>query len=152
MKFLIAIFIATASLAFAQEVAPDSPKAKEVQALVVKAADLISSKGAGAFTQLRSGEFRQGDFYIFVSGMDGVNVFNGASPQSEGKDFSDLKDANGKMIVKEQIAIVDRKGQGWLTYMWPKPGEQEPRQKWTYIKSVLVAGKPSYVGAGFYPE
>jgi methyl-accepting chemotaxis protein len=71
MKFLLAIFLATASLAFGQEAPPDSSKAKEIQALVTKAADLISSKGTGAFTQLRSGEFRQGDFYIFVSGMDG---------------------------------------------------------------------------------
>jgi signal transduction histidine kinase len=152
MKLLIAVLLASASLAFAQETPPDSPKAKEVQTLVNKAADLINSRGTGAFTELRSDEFRKGDFYVFVSDMNGINLFNGGFPEREGTDNNTLKDANGKMIVKEQIALIDKKGQGWMSYMWPKPGEQQPMQKWSYIKSVLVAGKPSYVGAGFYPE
>jgi len=47
MKILICVLLASASLAFAQETPPDSPKAKEVQTLVNKAADLINSKGKG---------------------------------------------------------------------------------------------------------
>jgi hypothetical protein len=36
--------------------------------------------------------------------------------------------------------------------MFPKPGQSQPLQKWSYVKAVTIDGTPAYVGAGFYPE
>lgn len=139
--------------AFAQQSAPDSPKAKELQAMVDKAASLVDSKGKAAFTELGKpdSEWRHGDTYVFVGKMDGVQLFSGAFPNLNGKDLSDMKDTNGKLLIQEFKKTVQSGGSGWVDYMWPKPGQTQPSQKWSYVKAVKVDGEPGYIGAGFYP-
>jgi hypothetical protein len=36
--------------------------------------------------------------------------------------------------------------------MFPKPGQTEPSQKWTYVRKVTMDGVPGLVASGFYPE
>jgi len=57
------------SPAFAQQSPPDSPKAKELQAMVDKAATLVDSKGKAAFSELGKpdSEWRHGDTYFWAN-------------------------------------------------------------------------------------
>jgi cytochrome c len=148
-----ALSLLTRSPAFAQQSSPDSPKAKEIEALVDKAAPLIDSKGKSVFSELGKpdSEWRRGDTYLFISTMDGTQIFSGGFPNLNGKNLSDLKDSNGKLLIREFIKTVQSKGSGWVDYMWPKPGQSQPSQKWSYVKAVKIDGEPGYVGAGFYP-
>ncbi|MGB7833914.1 MAG: cache domain-containing protein, partial [Xanthobacteraceae bacterium] len=50
------------------------------------------------------------------------------------------------------IEVAETKGTGWVDYMFPKPGQTDPSQKWTYVKKVTVDGVPGLVASGFYPE
>jgi cytochrome c len=50
------------------------------------------------------------------------------------------------------VKMVQSKGAGWVNYMFPKPGQTESSQKWSYVKAVNIDGTPGLVGAGFYPE
>ncbi len=50
------------------------------------------------------------------------------------------------------LNVVQTKGSGWVDYMFPKPGETKPSQKWSYVTKVVVDGTPGVLGAGFYPE
>ncbi len=43
-------------------------------------------------------------------------------------------------------------GEGWVNYMFPKPGQTQASQKWGYVKTVNIDGAPGLVGAGFYPD
>ena len=73
------------------------------------------------------------------------------APELEGKDLIDLKDANGKAIVREFIETVKTKGHGWVEYMWPKPGEKKPSKKISYVKRAKMPdGVSVIVGAGIY--
>jgi len=153
-------FLLTASLvitfpAFAQESPPQSDKAKEIVALVEKAASLIDAKGKAAFPEFKKkgSEWRIGDTYLFANDMKSIQLLNAAFPEREGTDQSATKDANGKLITAELIkAAQSSAGGGWVNYMWPKPGQTQPSQKWSYVKAVRVDGTPALVGAGFYPE
>ena len=151
--FAAGLLLAGSAPAFAQQPSPNSPKAKEIEALVNKAAQLIDSKGKAAFPELEKpdSEWRQGDTYVFVDDMKGTQIFSGGFPNLNGKDLSTLKDANGKLQVQEFIKTVQSEGSGWVDYMWPKPGQSQPSQKWSYIKAVTIDGTPGLVGAGFYP-
>jgi hypothetical protein len=40
----------------------------------------------------------------------------------------------------------------WVAYMFPKPGQSQPSQKWSYVKAITMDGTPGLIGAGFYPE
>ena len=43
------------------------------------------------------------------------------------------------------------KGQGWVEYMWPKPGEKKPSKKISYVKRAkMPTGETVVVGAGVY--
>jgi hypothetical protein len=64
--------------------------------------------------------------------------------------FSGRKDSNGKLFVAEFVKVVQSKGSGWVDYMFPKPGQSQPSQKWSYVKAVNTDGTPALVGAGFY--
>jgi cytochrome c len=151
-----ALLLAASSPAFAQQSPPDSDKAKQIMALVEKAAALIDSKGKSVFPEFRrvGSEWLSGDIYLFASEVKGAkvtSVFNGAIPQQEGTDVSGLKDSNGKLIVAEMLKVTQSKGAGWVDYMFPKPGQSQSSQKWSYVKAVTIDGTPGLVGAGFYP-
>jgi methyl-accepting chemotaxis protein len=142
------------SPAYSQRSPPDSDKAKQIVALVEKAAALIDSKGQSLFPEFRKtdSEWRSGDTYLFVIDMKGMQLLNAAFSKLEGTDVRRLKDSNGKLLGAELMKTAQSKGSGWVDYMWPKPGQDQPSQKWSYVKAVKIDGNPGLVGAGFYPE
>ena len=116
------------------------------------AAELIRKEGKQAFQTLRdkAGPFRYQDVYVFVHDQNGTELVNPASPDLEGQNLLDLKDASGKMLVRETIKLLEAKETGWIEYMWPKPGETEPSKKLTYVRKVEMGDEVLYVGAGIY--
>lgn len=147
-----ALSLFAASPAVSQQSPPESPKAKQIVAMVDEAAAVIESKGKAAFQEFRKneGEWQNGDTYLFAGDMQGKSLFNAAFPKLEGTDTTKLRDPNGKLIGME-LVVAARRGSGWVDYMWPKPGQSQPSQKWSYVKAVKIDGELGYVGAGFYP-
>jgi cytochrome c len=156
--FVLAVLSVISPPAFSQQSPADSAKAKQIVALVKKAAALIDSQCPlacrSAFSEFRKSgsEWRTDDTYLFVADMKGIALFNAGFPELEGTDVSGLKDANGKLINMGLRKTAQSKGAGWVDYMWPKPGQTQPSQKWSYVKAVMFDGAPAYIGAGFYPE
>jgi cytochrome c len=70
---------------------PESEQAKQIVALVEKAAALIDSKGRSIFPEFRKGEWLTGDTYVFVYDLKGVVLFAGGFPELEGRNISKLK-------------------------------------------------------------
>jgi cytochrome c len=138
----------------AQQSPPTSQKAKQIEALVNKAAALIESKGKASFPEFRKKgtEWFSGDTYLFVYDLKSNVLFNAAFPAREGTNTTGQKDANGKLFHHEFIQVAKSKGSGWVDYMFPKPGQTQPSQKWAYVKAVKVDGVPGLVGSGFHPE
>ena len=89
---------------------------------------------------------------LFVYNLKANVLLNPASPQREGTNVSGQKDAKGKLFHNEIIKTAETKGSGWVDYMFPKPGQNEPSQKWAYVKKVTIDGIPGLVASGFYPE
>jgi signal transduction histidine kinase len=119
---------------------------------VNEAAALIEKEGPVAFDKIRdeAGPFLFLDTYIFVDRPDGVELVNPAFPSLEGRNLIDYKDASGKYLVKEYIDVAMKNGSGWVTYMWPKPGETKPSVKHTYVKKAVFGGETFIVGSGTY--
>jgi len=152
--FLLAGLFGPASPAFSQSSPPTSEKAKQIEALVNKAAALINSKGKAAFSEFRAKdtEWFHGDTYLFVYDLKSNVLLNPAFPAREGTKVTGQKDANGKLFHDAMIQMAETKGSGWVDYMFPKPGQTQPSQKWTYVKAVKIDGVPGLVASGFYPE
>jgi methyl-accepting chemotaxis protein len=138
--------------AFAAD-APQSKEAKEIVALVDKAAALIQSKGKTAFPEFKrkGSDWLKGDTYIFIADMNGTLLMHPANPELETKNILELKDVNGKAFMREFIETAKTKGSGWVDYVWPKPGDKSPSQKLSYIKRAKMPnGEMVLVGAGIY--
>ena len=130
----------------------ENQQTKDVVQLVYDAVNEIELKGVDAFAQFRVEGSRWfiGDIYVFVWGMDGMRYVYPPDPTGEGKNMSDLKDINDKPIGKEFIDTA-KKGEGWVFYMWTKPGEKEPERKTTFIKKAVDHDGMEYlVGCGLY--
>jgi hypothetical protein len=147
-------FVTAVSPVFSQQGPPSSDRSKQVEAFVTKAAALVDSKGKAAFPDFRKkdSEWLHGDTYPFVYDLNANVLLNPAFPQREGTNVSGQKDAKGKLFHNEIIKTAETKGAGWVDYMFPKPGETEPSQKWTYVKKVTIDGIPGLIASGFYPE
>jgi len=126
----------------------------QVVALVNKAAGLVKTEGRASFNEFRKpgSEWFNGNTYLFVYDMKGNVLFNAAFPKREGMNIAGDKDANGKLFQDEILKTAETKGSGWISYVFPKPGQTQPSQKWTYVRRITVDGVPGLIGAGFYLE
>jgi methyl-accepting chemotaxis protein len=142
-----------AAVAVAQLSPPLSPREREVEALVNKAAALIDAKGKAAFSEFRTKgtEWFHGDAYLFAYDLKDNVLLNPAFPAREGTNVSGQKDSTGKLFHDAIIRTAESKGSGWVDYMFPKPGQTQPSQKWAFAKAVKIDGVPGLVASGFYP-
>jgi len=152
--FLLGGLLAITAPAISEGSPPATEQAKKVESLVIKAAALIDKNGKAAFAEFRKkdSEWFHGDTYLFVYDLKANVLLNPAFPQREGTNLTGQKDAKGKLLHQEIIRVAETKGSGWVDYMFPKPGQTEPSQKWAYVKKVTVDGVPGLVASGFYPE
>jgi len=148
------MLLAAASPAISQQAPPPSDQARQTEALVDKAAALVDSKGKMAFAEFRKkdSDWFHGTTYLFAYDLKGNVLLNPAFPMREGTNVAGQKDSNGKLFHNEIIRTAETKGSGWVDYMFPKPGQTEPSQKWAYVRKVTINGVPGLVASGFYPQ
>jgi len=129
----------------------------EVVVLVKDASKLIQTKGEDAFTEFRipGSRWRKQETYIFVLDPEG-NMLVHADPAMEGKNQLDLKDINGRPIIRGLIGAATRfpdKPEGWYHYEWNVPGGLLPRWKSSYVRLVKAPSAKTYiVGSGIYND
>ncbi len=125
---------------------------QEVVAKCEAAAELIQKKGLAAATQAisdKEGPFVWKDTYVFLMDLDGKMLAHPIKPElTQRDDLLQVNDTAGKPLFMEFIQVAGNRGKGWVDYMWPKPGEDNPVAKSSYI--YRVAGTPYFVGAGIY--
>jgi len=87
------------------------------------------------------------DGYVSLLGMNATAIQNPANPGNDGKDMSDFKDPAGFYVFREAARVAaSHEGEGFLSYLWLRPGQNEPSTKLSRIVSfkpwgwVLVAG------------
>jgi signal transduction histidine kinase len=121
--------------------------------VVKAAAALLEKKGRAAFATLRDpkSRFFFHDTYVFVTSAAGVELVNPAFPSLEGRNQWNDRDIKGKYLVRDYIKLALEKGEGWMSYYWPRPdAPQMPVKKTSYVKKVTVDGETMIVGAGMY--
>jgi len=73
-------------------------------------------------------------------------------PKAEliGKDLSGIADPTGKHLFVEVAEQVKRAGAGFVPYMWPKPGADQPVEKISYVRGFEPWGW--VIGTGVYAD
>ena len=123
---------------------------------VLDAYDKLAKSGAmaedkareTAFTVLGNIRFGEGD-YFFVQDHDGIIRVH-PNPAVVGKTLLENKDSNGVFYGRELKDAVDRAGQGFVDYAFPRAGSAAPADKTTFIKLFKPWGVA--VGTGVYVD
>ena len=128
----------------------------EAVAMVKRVQEQFRKEGAEAtfkaVSDKSSKAYQDRDLYPFVyhaTGLKvGVNVAHGARPALIGKNLIDLKDQDGKYLVKDMIGIANGPGKGWYDYKWPNPLTNKIEDKSSYVEKM----GDYMVGVGVYRQ
>lgn len=148
-KLINGIVLGLCALAFnAAALAADKGSADEAVAMVKKGVAFVKANGKDkAFAEFSNlqGQFVDRDLYIMVYDMQGINKAHGSNHKLIGKNLLEIKDADGKYIVKGLIEVAN-KGKGWFDYKWPNGVTKAVESKSTYVEKV----EDVLIGVGIY--
>jgi len=91
--------------------------------------------------------YRDND-YFWINDLEPKMLMHPNFPELDGKNLSKDQDPTGKYLFVEMVNICKEKGEGFVTYMWPKPGATQPVPKLSYVKLFKPWGW--IVGSGIY--
>lgn len=90
-----------------------------------------------------------GQNYVFMSSYDGIMLVQPFDPEKEGSNQLELKDADGKYIVRDLIAAAKKYPEGsYVTYSFYPPNEAVPEEKLSYVMAIPEID--AYIGTGMY--
>lgn len=90
----------------------------------------------------------QSQEYFWINDLAPRMIMHPVKPELDGKDLGGIKDPDGKFLFLEFARLCKESGGGYVDYMWPKPGENEPVPKVSYVQLYKPWGW--VVGSGIY--
>ena len=145
-KSMIFTFVVVIGLVFTGYALADSTE--ECIAMCEAAAKMMKEDLGGALCEInkKDGKFFKGNIFVFAW-RGPVLVAHPYLHQSIGMVLTNWKGRKGKEVTKEYMRIAKEEGSGWVDYWFPKPGEEEPSLKTTYV---LKVDENFYVCAGYF--
>ena len=150
IKFFVLTAVLTALMAAFASAGFADDKEKAV-ALVKKAVAYYKANGMEkALDEFNnpSGQFVDGDLYVFGYDLKGTLLANPMSPTLIGQNVLNVPDVDGKLFRKEIIETALTKGSGWVDYRFKNPSTKLVEPKTTYVEK---AGD-MVLGCGVYKK
>ncbi|HWJ96228.1 MAG TPA: methyl-accepting chemotaxis protein, partial [Telluria sp.] len=108
---------------------------KEYAALAAKGAMPEAEAKKQALARIRAMRYGADGYFTIVSSQP-VVLMHPMKPELEGKDMSGFVDQQGFPVFRAAADIAKGTGEGWIDYVWPKPGEAD--QKKVYPKGAYI--------------
>ncbi|MCF8044263.1 MAG: PAS domain S-box protein [Desulfarculaceae bacterium] len=89
------------------------------------------------------------DDYVYVLNFDGALLSHPIDALVK-KDLSAIEDPERVKVIKDQLALCEKKGEGFLRYRWMKPSLGRRVEKLTFVKSYPRWGW--IIGTGVYMD
>ncbi len=74
--------------------------------------------------------------YFWINDFDAVVLLHPINPKLNNQNMYSYKDPNGKQIFKEFADLAKKDKEGFVDYVWPKPGFEKPQEKASLVKLV----------------
>ena len=91
-----------------------------------------------------------GSEYFWINDMQPRMVMHAVKPELDGKDLAEMKDPNGLRLFVAFTDMVRQHGKGFVSYQWPKPGNEQPVDKISYVQGFEPWGW--VIGSGIYVD
>lgn len=129
-------------------------EAEWAQQMVDDALALYDEMGTAAFDVINdSGDFIQGEIYVFVTGLDGFSKAHAYNPSLQDTSRADLTDSRGTRITDLLIDGATNAG-AWVTYYRNNPSfcaDDSPTEDCEQAKKAWVVLRDDYVfGSGYF--
>ena len=72
--------------------------------------------------------------YIWINDTLPRMVMHPVKPALEGQDLREFKDPEGTFLFNDMVEAVKEGGEGVVSYMWSKPGEEEAKPKISFVR------------------
>jgi len=98
------------------------------------------------------GEMKYGkNGYYWINDSNAKMIMHPINASLNGKDLSQTKDTNGKLLFSEMAKVANAKVEGGLVkYSWAKPGKKTPQPKFSYVQK--FEAWDWIVGTGVYVD
>ena len=113
------------ALAFATDVGMST--VKEYAALASSGALPVEEAKRQALQRLKAMRYGKDGYYTVLNSHPTM-LMHPIKSELNGQDLSDYKDANGTYLFRQVAAIAKDSGEGWVEYVWPKPGHADQKQ------------------------
>ncbi|UHC19520.1 methyl-accepting chemotaxis protein [Methylobacterium currus] len=102
-----------------------------------------------AMAALKSMRYNNSE-YFWVNDMHPRMIMHPTRQMLDGTDLTTSKDPTGKALFVEMVEIVRKSHAGFVAYQWPKPGQDDPVDKISYVKGFEPWGW--IIGSGVYAD
>jgi methyl-accepting chemotaxis protein len=102
---------------------------------------------AAAIAEIKSLRYDKVE-YFWINDMVPRMIMHPIKSELDGKDLSTFKDPNGNYLFNGFVDVVKRQGAGFYSYLWPKPGFEQPVPKISFVKGFEPWGW--IIGTGIY--
>ncbi len=87
--------------------------------------------------------------YFFITTMNGIEILYPIKPEFENKSIINLQDVKGRYVIKDEISLLKKYGEGFVTDYWIKNKEDKREYlKISYVKKLNIFNW--YIGTGEY--
>ncbi|WJH40195.1 methyl-accepting chemotaxis protein [Aliirhizobium terrae] len=123
---------------------------KKYQAMEASGAMTRDEAQAQAKAVISAMRYDNGSGYFWINDMHPTMVMHAVKPEMNGSDLTQNKDPNGKFLFVEFVKVVKANGKGFMDYYWPKPGADQPVEKFSHVAGFEPWGW--IVGTGVYVD
>jgi len=150
LKHLLLTLMAVLA-AHGSAIAQDRGNREEARAMVDAAVEHIKQVGPDQafkdFTDKANADWHKKDLYVFAYTLNGLNVGHGANEKLIGKNLLEMRDPNGKFLIKE-LRDTAVNGGGWVEYEWPHPQTRKIEAKVSFVRRTI--NFEGFLGVGVY--
>jgi methyl-accepting chemotaxis protein len=91
-----------------------------------------------------------GDEYFWINDHTPTMVMHPINPALDGENLQGFEDPDGFRLFVGFVETVEAEGEGFVPYLWPKPGSEQPQPKISYVAGYEPWGW--ILGTGLYVD
>ncbi len=88
------------------------------------------------------------DGYFWIMNLSCRMIMHPFDSKLDGKNLSGIADSHGKHLFSAMVRVCQKSHHGYVSYLWPKPGSENPQAKISFVKLYQPWGW--IVGTGVY--
>jgi methyl-accepting chemotaxis protein len=115
-----------------------------------KSGKLTQAQAQAMASNALSASRYDGKEYFWINDLQPLMVMHPFKPELNGKSLETFKDPNGNAVFVQFADIVRQQGAGYLSYLWPMPGLDQPVEKVSYVSGFKPWGW--VIGSGLYMD